>query len=101
MIRVLRRIVIGIVFTRVRLIRGRVMLRVARSTCTRGCVVDLVVLQAAIGIHDHASGFVRVRRRGIRYVVMVVRIVTLRHGVEAQRAGQMVVHRVCAATGAG
>ena len=93
-------IVVGVVMGQVGLIRGLVMLHVVRvARGARRGVVRLVV-EAAIGVHDHAADLVQVRRGRVGHVVVVVRVVAVRQGIYAQRARQMIIHGICAATGA-
>lgn len=57
MIGMLRGIIISIIMTQMGLVRRFVMLNVAGSTGTCGCIVSLVV-ETAIRVHDHATDFV-------------------------------------------
>lgn len=57
MIGMLRGIIVSIIVTQMGLVRRFIMLNIAGSTGTRGCIVSLVV-ETAIRVHDHATDFV-------------------------------------------
>ena len=93
------RIVGGVVMARVCLIRSLVVLNV--SSGARRRVVAVVVVEAAIRVHDHTSHLVEVGGGGVWDLVSVMGMVAGWQRVQTQGAGQMSVHGVRAASGAG